>query len=189
LLAEVRAVPTPTTTPASNYSQSVHRLPNPRVPLRLSRRGLRHSVFGSSVGSSNLRQLTDFLSAPARVFFTGEKPPLLCLGILCFPVRAGPPSLSPHLPRRWRPSPPFPLPWHPFSSSPTAAAVAGGANRAPAPARAPPWQWWSRPSRPVRPRPPPTGPTSSSPYAAPSSSPLLSSMDGRKKMKRGRRRW
>jgi hypothetical protein len=34
--------------------------------------------------------------------------------------------------------PPFPLPWRPYSLSPAAAAVAGGANRAPAAhARAP----------------------------------------------------
>jgi hypothetical protein len=60
------------TTPASNYSQSVHRLPNPRVPLRSSHRGLRRSAFGSSIGLPNLRQSMDLTSAPAKVFFPGE---------------------------------------------------------------------------------------------------------------------
>jgi hypothetical protein len=50
----------------------VHRLPNPRVPLRSSRRGLRRSAFGSSIGPPNLRQSTDLTSAPARVFFPSE---------------------------------------------------------------------------------------------------------------------
>jgi nitroreductase len=63
------AVPTPATTPASNYSQFVHRLWNPRVPLRSSCRGLHRSAFGLSIGSPNLRQSMDFSSAPARVFF------------------------------------------------------------------------------------------------------------------------
>jgi hypothetical protein len=103
----------------------VHRLPNPRVPLRSSRRGLRRSAFGSSIGSPNLRQSTDLASAPARVFFPGEKPPLLHLGFLrlfvfpsvqsishsplTFPDGGGPsPSVSPPRrrpfspPRRWR---------------------------------------------------------------------------------------
>jgi hypothetical protein len=58
-------------------------------------------VFGLSIGPQNLRQSMDFSSAPARVFFTGEKPPLLYqefVRVLRFPIRAGPPSLSPHLP-------------------------------------------------------------------------------------------
>ena len=71
---------------------------NSRVPLRSSRQGLCRSAFGSSIGSPNRRQSTDFLSAPASVFFPGEKPPLLCLGflrVLRFPVRVGPPSPYP----------------------------------------------------------------------------------------------
>jgi hypothetical protein len=63
----------------SNYSQSLHRLQNPRVPLHLSRRGLRRSVFDLSIGPPNLCQSTVFFSAPASVFFPGEKPPLLHL--------------------------------------------------------------------------------------------------------------
>jgi hypothetical protein len=179
-------------TPASNYSQSVHRLPNPRVPLRSSRRGLRRSVFGSSIGSSNLRQSMDFLSTPARVFFPGEKPPLLHLGFLrffvfpsvqslshsplTFPDGGAPlPSVSP---LRRRPFPP-PRRWRRW---PTAAL----ALTRPTPARTPPRRLWPRPARPVRLRPPPAGPVSSSPAQPPS--PPLSSMDGRKKMRRGRRR-
>jgi hypothetical protein len=65
-------VPTPTTTPTSNYSQSVHRLRNPRVPLRSSHRGLRRSASGSSIGPLNLRQSMISSTAPARVFFPGE---------------------------------------------------------------------------------------------------------------------
>jgi hypothetical protein len=176
------AVPTLATTPASNYSQSVHRLPNPRVPLRSSRRGLRRSAFGSSIGSPNLRQSTDLASAPARVFFPGEKPPLLHLGFLrlfvfpsvqsishsplTFPGGGAPsPSVSPPRrrplspPRRWRRWP-----------------MAALALPRPTPARTPPRERWprpSRPSRPMRPRPPPAGPTSSSP-AQPPPLPLLS---------------
>jgi hypothetical protein len=48
-------------TPASNYSQSVHHLRNPRVPLRSSRRGLHLGASGSSIGPLNHHQLTDFL--------------------------------------------------------------------------------------------------------------------------------
>jgi hypothetical protein len=98
----------------------VYHLRNPRVPLRSSRRGLRRSAFGSSIGSSNLQQSTDFLSAPARVFFPGEKPPLLCLGFLrffVFPSTQGLPhspltfpgggTLPPYVsPPRRRPFPP-----------------------------------------------------------------------------------
>jgi hypothetical protein len=96
---------------------------------------------------------------------------------LRFPVRAGPPSLSSHLPRRR----PFPPPrrrrrrrWRPRS-------------RATAPAR-------PSPAAVVVPRAPGAiAPAPGRPglvllCAAPSSSPPLSSMDGRKKMK-GRRRW
>jgi hypothetical protein len=107
------AVPTPATTPASNYSQSVHRLRNPRVPLRSSRRRLRRSAFGSSIGSPNLRQSTDFFSAPARVFFPGEKPPLLCLGFLRFFVFPSVQSISHSsltFPGGGAPPPPFSLP-------------------------------------------------------------------------------
>jgi hypothetical protein len=152
---------------------------NPRVPLRSSRRGLRRSAFGSSIGSPSLRQSTDFLSTSARVFFPGEKPPLLHLGFfrffvfssvqslshspLAFPGGgAPPPSVS--SPRR-RPFPP-PRRWRRW---PTAAL----ALPRPTPARTPPRQRWPRPSRPVRLRPPPAGPTSSSP-AQPSPLPLLS---------------
>jgi hypothetical protein len=56
----------------SNYCQSVHRLRNPRVPLRSYRRGLRRGATGSSIGPPNLRQSTDLSLAPARVFFPGE---------------------------------------------------------------------------------------------------------------------
>jgi hypothetical protein len=82
-------------TTASNYSQSMHRLWNLRIPLRSSRRGLHRSAFDSSIEPPNRHQSTVFFSAPARVFFPDEKPPLLSLGFLCvlrFPVRAGPPS-------------------------------------------------------------------------------------------------
>ena len=72
----------------------MHRLRNPRVPLRSSRRRLRRSAFGSSIGSPNLRQSTDLASTPARVFFPGEKPPLLHLGFLRFFIFSSVQSLS-----------------------------------------------------------------------------------------------
>jgi hypothetical protein len=84
------AVPTPATTPTSNYSQSVHRLRNLRVPMRSSRRGLRLVVSDLLIRPPNLCQSTISSSAPARVFFPSEKPPLLYLGFPHFPVRAGP---------------------------------------------------------------------------------------------------
>jgi hypothetical protein len=166
-------------TPASNYSQSMHRLRNPRVPLRSSRRGLRCSAFGSSIGPPNLWQSTDLASAPARVFFPGEKPPLLHLEFFRFFVfpsvqsishspltfpDGGAPSSSVSPPRR-RPFSP-PRRWRRW---PTAAL----ALPRPTPARTPPRERWPRPSRPVRPRPPPAGPTSSS-SAQPPPLPLLS---------------
>jgi hypothetical protein len=109
--------------------------------------------------------------------------------ILRFPVRAGHPSLSPHLPRRRHPSPsvshprrrPFPPPrrrrWPPaapaFPCSRIRAPLSGGGGRAP---RASCGRARPQPARPDL------------PCVAPSSYTPLSSMDGRKKM-RGRRRW
>jgi hypothetical protein len=168
-------------TPASNYSQSVHRLPNPRVPLRSSCRGLRQGAFGSSIGPSNLRKSTDFSSAPARVFFPDEKPPLLCLGFLRFFVfpsvqglphslltfpggGAPPPSVSPPV------EPLFPLPGGGRWCQPRSRAPPGGGGRA---------LCGRTRGRPARPDIPCTAPSSSLP---------LSSMDRRKKM-RGRRRY
>jgi hypothetical protein len=87
------AVPTPATTPTSNYSQFVHRLRNPRVPLRSSRRGLRRDAFGSSIGPS-APAIDGFLLGSGECIFSCEKPPLLHLGFLRFPVRAGPHSSS-----------------------------------------------------------------------------------------------
>jgi hypothetical protein len=139
--------------------------------MRSSCRLLRRGAFGSSIGPPNLWQSTDFYSAPARVFFPGEKPPLLHIGflrVLRFPVRAGPPSLSPHVPRRRHPSP---------SVSPP--------DVVPSPPRGGGCS--------ARPRPPAHGPGSTHPRGGgrpdlvlPPRSPLLfpplSSMDGRKKM-------
>jgi hypothetical protein len=167
----------------------VHRLRNPRVPLRSSRRRLRRSVFGSSIGSPNLQQSTDFSSAPARVFFPGEKPPLFHLGFLrffifpsvqslshsplTFPGGGAPPSVSPprrrpFLPPRRRRRWPAVAPAFPCSRSrahPSPAAVA--AHLAPGAAV-----------------PAPGRPGLDLPCAALSSSPPLSPMDGRKKMRR-----
>jgi hypothetical protein len=71
-LPKFGAVPTPVTTPASNYFQSVHRRRNPRVSLHSSCRGLRLSASDSSIGPLNHHQSMDFSSTPARVFFPGE---------------------------------------------------------------------------------------------------------------------
>jgi hypothetical protein len=141
-------VPTPATTPASNYSQSVHRLPNPRVPLRSSRRRLCRSAFGSSIGSPNLRQSTDFLSAPARVFFPGEKPPLLCLGFLrffVFPSVQGLPHSLLTFPGGGAPPPSDSPPMAPLS--PPGGGGDGGRRRLPCPAPAlPPSLAWPPPA-------------------------------------------
>jgi hypothetical protein len=66
------AVPTPATTPVSNYSQYVHRRRNLRIPLRSFGRGLRRGVFVLSIGPPNLCQSKDFFSAPVKVFFPSE---------------------------------------------------------------------------------------------------------------------
>jgi hypothetical protein len=115
---KVGAVPTPTTTPTSNYSQSMHRLRKPRVPLRSSRRGLHLGMFGSWIGPPKLHQSTVSSSTSARVFFPGEKPPLLHLWFLrffVFPSVQGftlPPLTSPS---GGGPPPCFPLSRSPFS--------------------------------------------------------------------------
>jgi hypothetical protein len=92
---------------------------------------------------------------------------------LRYPVRAEPPSLSPHLSRQRRPSPlHFPSPAAPLSPSPTAAPMPPARGRACLARRG---------------RPPGGGRAPPTPCAAPSPSPPLSSMDGRKKIERGRR--
>jgi hypothetical protein len=97
-------VRTPATTPASNYFRSMNRRWNTRVPLHSSRLGLRPGAFYSSIRPTVHPQSTILCSAPARVVFSSEPPPLLYLGflrVLHFPVRAGPASPSSSLPR-WR---------------------------------------------------------------------------------------
>jgi hypothetical protein len=143
----------------------------------------------SSIGSPNLRESTDFLSAPARVFFPGEKPPLLCLGFLrffVFPSVQGLPHSLLNFPGGGTPPPSVSPPVAPLFPHPSG----GGSgrrcqprSRAPRP-RAPPRRRWPRP---VWPRPRPASPTRP-PLRSPSFSPPLSSMDGRKNM-RERRRW
>jgi hypothetical protein len=124
---------------------------------------------GSSSAKSELSLLTERSGTSAISIVVPR-----VSSFLCFPVRAGPPSLSPHLPR-WRcPSSsvspprqrPFPPPrrrrrWPP-------AAPAFPCSRARAQVR----RRWPRPSCPVRPRPPlasPTQPPLHSPLLFPSS--------------------
>jgi hypothetical protein len=132
-------------------------------------------IFGNRQISSRLRRGS---SSPMRTSIVVPR----VSSFLCFPVRAGPPSLSPHFPWRRRPSPTlYPTPPRrrlppaalAFPCSRARAPLSGGGGRAP---RAPCGRARPRPARPDL------------PCAAPSSSPPLSSMDGRKKM-RGRRRW
>jgi hypothetical protein len=85
----------------------VHRLLNPRVPLRSSRRGLRRSAFGLSIGPPNLRQSTDLASAPGRVFFPGEPPPWILTLVLYF---FSPPCAALSLPTGPLRVPALPLP-------------------------------------------------------------------------------
>jgi hypothetical protein len=138
------AVLTPATTPASNYSQSMHRLRNLRIPLQSSSRGLRLGAFGSSIGPLNLHQSTVSFSAPGRVFFPGEKPPLLYLEFLLFFVFLSVHGLPlPSLtflgggvpPPAFPPAAPFPPPrrrrrWPTAATAPRAALLGGG-GRAP----------------------------------------------------------
>jgi hypothetical protein len=182
-----RAVPTPTTNPASNYSKSMYRLWNTRVSLRSSHRGLRRGASDSSIRPMNLLQSTDFSAAPVRVFFTGEKPLLLHLRFLrffVFPSMQGLPHSPLTFPGGGAPPPPFPLPVAPLSPL----SGDGGSGRRWRPrsrARAPLLCSGGRDPRALcgrarvrlaRPCPPPAQPP-------PSSSSPLSSMDGRKKMK------
>jgi hypothetical protein len=123
LLTEVRAVPTP----ASNYFQSVRRWRNLRVSLHSSRRGLHLGTIDSLIRPLVRHQLTDFSSAPARAFFSGELPPLFFMVFLRISRKSqSNPSRQPY------PSPPSLLPLHaPFP-------LRGDGNVAPTPlARSP----------------------------------------------------
>jgi hypothetical protein len=153
------------------------------------------------VAARSVRRLDPQISGNRRIFSrlrrgssfpvrTSIVVPMVSL-FLRFPVCAEPLPLSPHLPRRRRPSPlRFPSPAAPLSPSPAVAAVADGGARAPAPhARAHPSP--AAVAAPLAPRaaaPTPGRPNLVLPCAALSPSSPLSSMDGRKKMKRGRRR-
>jgi hypothetical protein len=106
----------------------VHRLPNPRVPLRSSRRGLRRSAFGSSIGFPNLRQSTDFLSTPARVFFLGEKLPLLHL-VFFVSSFSRPCRVSPTLPSPSPAAAPLPPPFTLSGGAPFPLPGGGGGGR------------------------------------------------------------
>jgi hypothetical protein len=128
------------------------------------------------VAARSVRRLDPQISGNRRIFSrlrrgssfpvrTSIVVPMVSL-FLRFPVCAEPLPLSPHLPRRRRPPPP-PLPPPPRAHPSLAAVAAPLAPRAAAPT-------------PGRPNP-------DLPCVASSSSPTLSSMDGRKKM-RGRRR-
>jgi hypothetical protein len=123
----------------SNYFQSMSRRRNPRVPLRLSRRGLCLGAFGSSIESSNLRQSTNSSSAPARVFFPCEL--LHSCSLFCF--------ISHGLVAPW-PRPPRVQPLQRAPLLPHAAAAATGseAGESPCPMRT--WRPAGRPASPGR---------------------------------------
>jgi hypothetical protein len=107
------AVPTPETTPASNYFQSVRRCRNPRVSLHLSRRELRLVAFDSSIRPSVRHQSMIFFSAPANSVFSCEPPSIVVHKVSPFfvPIRATPFSpLSLSLHGGGAPSPSFPAP-------------------------------------------------------------------------------
>jgi hypothetical protein len=146
----------------------VHRLPNPRVPLRSSRRGLRRSAFGPLIGSSNLWQSTDFLSAPTRVFFPVRTsivvPRVSSCSSFSHPCKASLTLPTPSLVAAPLP-PPFPLPsGAPFSLP------GGGGGRAPCAMCSCARAWLDLSMR------------------SPSPSPPLSLPWMREKMKRGRRK-
>jgi hypothetical protein len=152
--------------------------PNPCIVCRI--RGYRcvrlvESFVGArSIHRSeppNLRQSTDFSSAPVRVFFPSEKPPLLCLGFLrffVFPSVQGLPHSLLTFPGGGAPPPSVPPPVAPLF--PLLGGGGGGRwcqprSRAPRP-RAPPRRQWPRSMWP-RLRP-------ASPTRPPLCSPLLS---------------
>jgi hypothetical protein len=110
-LSKFGAIPTPTTTPTSNYFQSVSGWQNPRVPLRSSRRGLRLGASGSMIEPPNLRQSTNFSSAPTRVLFPGEL--LHSCSVFSF-ISHGRVAPSPWQP--WRVAP-NPAPWPTLAST------------------------------------------------------------------------
>jgi hypothetical protein len=164
---------------ASNYSQSVHCLWNPRLLLRSPHREIRLGVSDSSIGPPNLRQSTGSSPAPARVFFPSDKTPLLHLGFhRLFLFSSVQSSLS-------HPSPPLAAPPHP--RCPPCVALPRGGGRAPcAGARVPsPVVALGALGRAAQ--PPPHARAIPSPSPSPSPSPL-SSMDESKKME-GERRW
>jgi hypothetical protein len=103
-LPKFGAVPTPSTTPVSNYFQSMRRWQNPRVPLHSSRRELRPDAFDSSIRLLIRRQSTIFFLTPANFVFSRELAPLFSEPFLHFSpcVAAQFPSLfrtlSPHVP-------------------------------------------------------------------------------------------
>jgi hypothetical protein len=105
----------------SNYSQSVNHLRNSRIPLQSSHRGLWRSASDSSIGPPNLRQSMISSSAPARVLFPGEKPPLFFMFGPCFSLlKLQPTPGAPHQARSTLapslPVPPLsPLPSPPLS--------------------------------------------------------------------------
>jgi hypothetical protein len=101
-----------------------------------------------------------FLLGSGEGLLPGEKPPLLYLGflrVLRFPVHAGPPSLSLHLPRRRHPSPSVSPPRRRRRWPAVAPAFPCSRARAPLPGgcgRAPRARCGRARSRPARSRPP-----------------------------------
>jgi hypothetical protein len=168
--------------------------PNPCIVCRI--RGYRCvRLVEGFVAARSVRRLDPRISGSRRIFSRlrrGPSSPVTTYivvprvsSFLRFPIRAKYLPLYPHIPRQQRP---FPLC---FPSPAAVTAVADGGARAPAPhARAQPSpRALAAPLAPRAAAPTPGRLNLVLPCAAPSPSSPLSSMDGRKKLKRGRRRW
>jgi hypothetical protein len=131
-------VPNPVTTPVSNNFRSVREQPNPRVPLRSSRRELRPGAFDSSIQLTVHPQSMNLCSAPAKFVFSGETSQLLHLGFLRFSVFSsvqGPLSL----PSLRLAAAPLPLHFPPPDGAPSPSMAGGDDPSARAPLRPAPW--------------------------------------------------
>jgi hypothetical protein len=90
-------VPSPATTPVSNYFRSVHHRWNPRVPMCSSCQELCPGAFDSSIRPTVRPQSVDLSSALAMVSYAMSLSSIVAYGVLrfCFPHVAL--SLSPSL--------------------------------------------------------------------------------------------
>jgi hypothetical protein len=111
--------------------------PNPCIVCRI--RGYRCvPLVEGFVAACSVRRLDPRISSNQRISSRLQRKPLLLyLGFFRFPVRAGPSSLSPHLPRRRRPFLP-PRRWPAAAAAPHAPCAAAPVLGSASPCTAPP---------------------------------------------------